>query len=183
VLDSLIEGIKQERSRYHALELPTAQLIALTANINRDPKRGGKPYEVSEFCFFIDKEANKPEARAARAYMKLEASNQLPEWAVFCANDFLHGKGKPFLNDPAMRGDGFLLIAPVSTEKGIRGLLIAQHKVAGQNIEAAWEGDLYRVDVPGFADFVTAKAEVEIVAVRIGPLPLDHSGFVSIPEP
>ncbi|ACT65627.1 predicted protein [Cyanophage PSS2] len=164
----MVEGVKLERERFHALELPTAQLAALTANLNRDSKKNRKPFSAEDFCFFMDRDANKPEERAARAYMKLEELEELPDWAVFCATDFLHGEGKPFLSDPALRGDGFLLLAPVEIDEGFRGLLIAQYKVSGKKIQAAWEGSVYEVDVPEFNNFVTAQSEVDVNAIRLG---------------
>ena len=148
--------------------MPTAQLSALTANLNRDSKQNRKPFTADDFCFFGDREANLPEERAARAYMKLEALEELPDWAVFCAPDFMHGEGKAFLSDPALRGDGFLLLAPLEIDDGFRGLLIAQYKVSGATIQAAWEGDVYEVEVPKFKNFVTAQSEVDVNAVRLG---------------
>lgn len=51
-----------QREAAAVAELPIAQLTALMANINRDPKQG-KPFSTEQFCFY--REAPEPEGLSA----------------------------------------------------------------------------------------------------------------------
>ena len=159
--------MKSERERFHALELPVAQLAAMQANQNRDPKKQRKPYSTLDFCFFVEDTNSGPDDRAARAYMKLVNDETLPDWAVFCAGDFISGDGKPFHTDPALIGDGFMLLAPQEIEGGFTGTMLAQQHLSGKSIVCVYEENRYRVTVPEFNDFVKAEAGVEIDALPL----------------
>lgn len=163
---ALIAGIEEERKYFHALEIPVAQLCALTANMNRDPKKQKKPFSVDDFTFFAAAEESLPESRAAIAYMTLVERNELPAWALFCLNDFKSGKGKTYPTDPAVKGDGLLLLAPVEYDNKIKGLLIAEQKVSGKQVAVEWEGHRMLVSVPKFDGFVSAKADTDLIILR-----------------
>jgi len=163
---ALIAGIEHERAYFHAMELPVAQLCAMTANMNRDAKKQKKPFSVDDFTFFGVAEEALPESRAAMAYMTLVERNELPAWALFCLNDFKSGKGRTYPTDPALRGDGLLLLAPEEREDKIRGLLIAEQRVSGKQVAVEWEGHSMLVSVPKFDGFVSAKAETDLVVLR-----------------
>lgn len=151
---------------YHALELPAAQICTITANLNRDPKKQRKPYSVDDFTFFGETEEAKPEYRAAIAYMTLLARNELPGWALFCHNDFKSGSGKTYPTDPAMRGEGFLLLAPTENENKIKGLMVAEQRVSGKQIAVTWESHKMMISVPKFDGYVCAKADTEVTVLR-----------------
>ncbi len=155
-----------EREYLHALEIPIAQLCALTANMNRDPKKQKKPYSVEDFTFFSAKEESKPERRAAMAYMTMVERKTLPAWALFCLGDFKDGKGQTYPTDPAVVGDGMLLLAPQENDNKLKGLLIAEQKVSGKQLEVEWEGHKMLVSIPKFDGFVHAQAETEITILR-----------------
>lgn len=159
---ALVEGNRARREYLHSLELPVAQLCALTSNLNRDSRKNRKPYDVADFCFFVDRDGSKPEDRAAAAYMQLVERDELPAWALFCFPDMKHGKGKPYSGDPALAGDGLLLLAPVEIDNGFRGLLLAEQRVAGRAVRAVWNGDTYTVQVPRFEGYTVALAGSEL---------------------
>lgn len=56
-------------------ELPIANLAALLANINRDPKKG-KPFSASDFLIFQEKEHTKPVLSAEVAAVALQLRHE-----------------------------------------------------------------------------------------------------------
>ena len=100
------------------------------------------------------------------AYMTLLERNELPPWALFCHNDFKSGAGKPYPTDPAVRGEGFLLLAPTESDNKIRGLMVAEQSVSGKQIAVTWESVKMVVSIPKFDGFVCAKADTEITVLR-----------------
>jgi len=140
-----------------------AQLTALTANLNRDPKKQRKPFAAIDFCFFHDVEANRPQARAAAAYMRLVVDKQLPPWALFCFSDFKHAEAsKRPLEEVAIIGEQWLLLAPEPLEGGYQGLFIAEHVVSGKALLGAYRGQQVLLQLPTFEDYVLAREGVEL---------------------
>lgn len=150
----------------HSLELPTAQLCCITANLNRDVKKQKKPYTIEDFCYFTDQEESGPERQAAIAYWTLVERKKIPSWALFCLNDFKAGKGKTYATDPAFVSDHLLLLAPRETERGLKGVMIAEAPASGQQVVGEWEGHRMVVSVPKFDGFVVALADAELVVLR-----------------
>ena len=69
-----------ERNDAAMHEMPVAQLVALTANINRDSKRRPKPFSLTDFLIY----QNKPETEglspaAAMAALSLRKEGRLPD--------------------------------------------------------------------------------------------------------
>ncbi len=56
VLEAWRELQRIHRRQAQLRELPVAQLIALTANINRDSKKHPKPFGLTDFCLFQTQE-------------------------------------------------------------------------------------------------------------------------------
>lgn len=151
----------------------------MTANLNRDAKKQRKAFEVFDFCYFHDVEANRPQARAAAAYMRLVTDKLMPAWALFCFTDFKHAEASPRdAEQVAIIGDGFVLLAPDLITGGFQGLLLAEHRVAGMEAEGAYMGGTVTVRLPQFEDFVLAKAGVELDQVGTVPIPDDPFGPV-----
>lgn len=154
------------------LELPQAQLVALTANINRDSKKNRKPFTTLDFCYFHDAEANKPQARAAAAYMRLVKDNLMPGWALFCFGDFKHADASlRESSECAIIGESWMLLAPEQIDNGYTGLLLAEFPVSGKEITGVYREEVVTVKLPEFQDFVLAKEGVEIDELR-PPIPL-----------
>jgi hypothetical protein len=61
-------------------EIPVAQLVALTANINRDSKRRPKPFGLSDFLIYQSKpETEGLSPAAAMAALSLRKEGRLPD--------------------------------------------------------------------------------------------------------
>lgn len=57
-------------------ELPVAQLVALTANINRDSKKQPKPFVTPDFCLFRREEPDAQQMSAAVAAVALDLRHE-----------------------------------------------------------------------------------------------------------
>lgn len=156
----------EQRELLHALELPTAQLCALHSNFNRDSKKQRRPFTATDFCLFGDRDESKPEQQAASAYWTLLERKQLPNWALFCLGDFKSGKGRTFPTDPAFISEHLILLAPSETDKGLRGVMIAEAAASGKQVAGTWEDHRLLVSVPKFDGFVAAQADTELVILR-----------------
>lgn len=141
--------------------------MALTANMNRDSKKQRKPFAAIDFCFFHDVEANKPQARAAAAYMRLVEDKQMPPWALFCFSDFKHAEPSTLdQGQVAIIGDQWILLAPTAIDGGFSGLLIAEHAVSGQQLPGRYQGQDLVLQLPTFEDYVLAREGVELDEVK-----------------
>lgn len=173
------------------MELPTAQLTAMHANLNRDTKKQRKPYNALDFCLFVDREQYKPEALAAAAYMRLIEDKVLPPWALFCIADFKHAKpAARSAEEVAIIHESFILLAPVEIEGGLTGLMLAEGAISNSTIEVTFEGQPWEVRIPRLDGFTVATSNIELDAVkRPSGLETEGSGSPSpphlsaIPEP
>jgi hypothetical protein len=135
--------------------------------LNRDPKRTRKAYTAEDFCFFVDHGYNKPEERAARAFMSLVQAKQLPSFALGFFSDFKHGKAsKAPWEEQALVHESFILLAPMPIDGGFTGTMLAENEVAGQVIEVQHMGQTWVIQVPDFNDYVKAENSIEIDVVR-----------------
>ena len=131
--------------------------------MNRDSKKQRKPFSAEDFCFFIDHQVNKPEARAAVAFMALVREKQLPAWALSFFADFKHGAPtKTPLKELVLKGEQFIMLAPVEIDGGFSGTMIAEHAVSNKEIEVEHMDMIYTIQVPAFEDYVCAKNNVEV---------------------
>lgn len=139
----------------------------MTANLQRDAKKQRRPFSTADFTFFHDQDKDGPENDAAAAYWVLLESDRLPNFALFCMDDMRKGKGRGYPSDPAVVGDGVLLLAPHdAAENKITGTLIAEQKVSNKQVAVKWEGQQFLVSVPKFEGFVTAMAGAELTILR-----------------
>ena len=139
-----------------------ANLTALTANLNRDPKKVKTPYKASDFCFFANAgEKNDPDEINAAAYFDLIENKLLPAWALFVFSDMKKMKSSIPAPDPvAALGDGFVLLAPQPVNGGMEGLLIAEKRVSGQVIEVTLGRMKVKVTVPEFEEMLLAREDI-----------------------
>lgn len=164
----LEEASSRRREMLHSLELPTAQLTAMHANLNRDPKKQRKPYSALDFCLFADREASRPEALAAAAYMRLVEDKRLPPWALFCIADFKHATAAlRSADEVAMIHDSFILLAPVPIEGGFTGLMLAEGAISNSTIQITYEDELWAIQIPKLEGFTVATSNIELDAVRL----------------
>ena len=144
-----------------------ASLASLQANMNRDPKKQRKPYTTEDFCFFIDHTANKPEEKAATAYMALVKASKLPAFALAFFSDFKGGRPtRREWQQLAMVGDDVVLLAPSEIEGGFEGTLLAENSASGEIRTLLHDGQEYVVQIPQFEDFVYASNQVEIDLIK-----------------
>ena len=162
VLRAIKKGHELRRRELHEQELGVANLTALTANMNRDPKKTKQPYSPHDFCFFADaSDGNDPDAINASAYFDLIDNKQLPPWALFVFAEMKKMRSSLPAPDPvAATGDGFILLAPSPVNGGMEGLLIAQQKVSGQTIEVRLGRMKLKVNVPQFEEMLLAREQV-----------------------
>ena len=131
--------------------------------MNMDSKKQRKPFAIEDFCFFVDRDQNKPEAKAAAAYMRLVKDGQLPPWAVFCFSDFKHAEADPRpASEVAIIHANFILLAPVEIDNGYQGLLLAEHCVSLAEVDVSFDSKDLRLKLPEIEGYVVAKAEQEL---------------------
>ena len=116
-------------------ELPIAALAALTANINRDPKKG-KPFTPLDFCLYRKehqsddgKDVFRPEV--ALIAMDLQSQQQAPK-VLLCAWSEILASARDGTEMPdvrALRSDdeAVWVIAPTWEDRNVRGGLVAVH--------------------------------------------------------
>lgn len=113
------------------IDVMVAQLVALTANINRDSKKVPKPFKLQDFCLF--QERNKDEsgisAVAAAIAMDLHASGKCPPMLIAIWPQILSSL-KDDTRTPDIRAlhsddNAIWVLAPVWEGRNIRGSLVA----------------------------------------------------------
>ena len=145
-----------------------AQLIALTANMNRDPKKNRKPFTTEDFCMFVDRSSNRPEEEAALAFMALVREKELPPWALGFFADFKHGKvTKRPTKELAMVGEDIIILAPVEIHEGFEGTMIAEQKASEQVRTVEHNGMTWTIQVPKFEGMMFAQAGMSVDVIGV----------------
>lgn len=101
--------------------------------------------------------------------MHLLEADLLPPWAMFVYPEMKHARGRPFLATPAVFGEGFLLVAPIEVEGGLRGLLLAEAKASGKPAKVCWQDVETWVQVPKFSGFHVALSGIDLDFVTPPP--------------
>lgn len=134
VMNAIINGVKAEKERLYQYELPIAQQTALLANQNRDTKRKPEPYKFSDFSFFKHAEdGDKPSSYYGSAALAMIKEKRFPSWALFCFKELSEIADHSYV--PAVTGflcEDALLLHPVKTNNGYKGLLIAKESAGDQ---------------------------------------------------
>lgn len=163
VVSALEFGRKAKLQELHELEIPTANLTALTANLNRDTKKQKKGYAVADFCFYAPKQnANEPEKAAANAFLHLADKGELPTWALFVFESMRHGDAARPPSPAAMIGDGVVILAPIPRNGGVEGLLLATHKASNATVMVTDGESHYKVAIPYFSGSRLAREGVYV---------------------
>ncbi len=162
VLAAIKNGQKFRKQELHEEELATANLTALTANLNRDAKKQKTPHKVSDFCFFADAdEESRPDSAPASAFHRLIEQKRLPSWALFVFASFKgQGSAVEAPSPVAAIGEGVVVLAPEAKTGGIEGLLLATSAVSGQVVEVDVDGTKLKVAIPEFEDSIIAREHV-----------------------
>ena len=161
--NALDAGRKAKQQELHEIEIPTANLTALMANLNRDTKKQRKGYTVQDFCFYAPKEsANEPAMAAANAYLHLIAKGKLPSWALFVFGDMRKGDESKPPNPAALIGEGVVFLAPSPRNGGVEGLLLATHEAANKTVTVTDGESHYKIAVPDFEGSRVAREGVYV---------------------
>ena len=127
-----------QREAAQLQELPIAQLMALTANMNRDAKKQPKPFSLHDFTLFAVREDENEvlEAEVAAVAMDLKYEDKCPPLLVAVWDKVL-ASAKPDAKAPpvrAFRSDDEMvwLLAPKFEGRNIRaGLALIRGRING----------------------------------------------------
>lgn len=123
---------KLKREEMALAELPVASLAALTANINRDPKKG-KPFAPSDFALFREKEEPTAQlsAEVAATALALRHEDKLPPILLTAWQQIL-ASATESAAPPSVRAlhsddQRIWVLCPTWDGKNCRGGLVAVH--------------------------------------------------------
>jgi len=130
-----LQRIRREQAQLQ--EMPVAQLAALLANINRDPKKG-KPFSLQDFQLFAteQKAERRLSAEVAAVALALRHDDKAPPLLVSCWNEVLasaaDGTRMPEVRALHSDDDAVWVLAPVWEATGIRGgLVLVKGQISG----------------------------------------------------
>ena len=97
--------------------------------------------------------------------MKLLDQGKLPSWALFVYSSMKVTAKDASAPEPlAAIGDGVILLAPTPKNGGMEGLLLATHKVSGQDVRVTIAGHEATITLPDFEEAVIAREDVYVPA-------------------
>lgn len=117
--------------------MPTAQLTALTANINRDSKKAPKPFGIEDFCLFAgrDRKGDGFPPVAAAIAMKLRHEGHCPDALIGCWQAVISAAEQsaavPEVSVLWSDDRAVMVLAPTWEGKNIRGTLVVSSMVSG----------------------------------------------------
>lgn len=120
------------------MDVMFAQMVALTANLNRDPKKTPKPFELQDFCLYRerDKDDSGISAVAAAIALELRAEDRCPPLLIANWPHVLAGL-KEGTKIPTVRAlhsddDAIWVLAPVWEGLNVRGgLVVVRGRIHG----------------------------------------------------
>lgn len=153
---------KLKRAHLHALELPTANLSSIIVNQNRNPKKQVKPFTYKDFLFFAplqDKEL--PEGHFGAAAMELHRRGDYPSWALFCFSELNQRAAQGYKPQfCALISDDAILLHPVQSNGGYKGMLIAREAASRKVIEFTRDdGEVIKLTMPEIKTKIIAEEE------------------------
>lgn len=163
---------RQEAAR---LELQGAQLVALTANLNRDPKKS-KPFQLKDFVFFgrRDEEESGPlTPEVAAIAMQLRHEDKTPPLLLAAWQDVIkslkEGVQAPTLRAFASEGGEVWVIAPRFEGRNCRGgLVLVRGRVSGDVVVRDIDRSLnsYKLQIPTRPGFGWIEANLLLLAAE-----------------
>ena len=154
-----LQRIRREQAQLQ--EMPVAQLAALLANINRDPKKG-KPFSLQDFQLFSSeqKAERRLSAEVAAVALALKHEDQAPPLLVSCWNEVLSSadEGTRMPRVRALHSDdqSVWMLAPEWEATGIRGgLVLVKGRISGTIVLRDLDRPLltYNLQVPARPGF------------------------------
>lgn len=138
MLDAWRELQRIRRREMQLKELPTAQLAALLANINRDPKKG-KAFKLSDFTLFDSpqREEGVLASEVAAVALELKREDKAPALLLTCWPEVLASvkEGTPPVKTRALRSDDDSVWVLVPKWEGVNirgGLVLVRGRVSGR---------------------------------------------------
>jgi hypothetical protein len=154
-----LQRIRREQAQLQ--EMPVAQLAALMANINRDPKKG-KPFSLQDFQLFASEERDKRRfsAEVAAVALSLRHEDKCPSLLISCWNEVLASAGEgtrmPSIRALHSDDDAVWVLAPTWESTGLRGgLVLVRGRFSGPVLLRDVDRTLmtYRVTLPSRPGF------------------------------
>ena len=161
-----MRGSKLRSATLYDYERPIAQQSAILANQQRDPKKQRKPYTMDDFALYRPVDADgTPDGAYGSAMVALVKAKKCPPWALFCYKELVAAADPDYVpTQPALVADGAVLLHPVSTKEGYRGLLIAMEQAGGERLEfTSLSGEVVMLNVPVIDTKVVAEEDVVLL--------------------
>lgn len=146
-----------QREQAALAELPTAQLTALTANINRDSKKQSKPFTANDFALFQgEREDDKPfRPDVAAVALALRHEGKAPPMLLTCWQQVL-ASATEHCKPPSPRAwhsddDAVWVLAPAFEGSNVRGgLVLVRGPISGSVLLRDLDRPLltHRVELP-----------------------------------
>ncbi len=133
-----LQRIRREQAQLQ--EMPVAQLAALMANINRDPKKG-KPFSLQDFQLFAQEQRaeRRLSAEVAAVALALMHEDKAPPLLVSCWNEVLasanDGTRMPEVRALHSDDHAVWVLAPTWEATGVRGgLVLVRGQISGTTV-------------------------------------------------
>lgn len=158
-------GSKHRQLNLHEQERPIALLSSLIANQNRDPKKNRDPFTMDQFCQYKPREAmNLPSYMYGSAGVAAVERGLMPSWALFCYKALASSASSNYTPKKCiMTAEDAVLLHPIKTEEGWKGMLIAMESAGGKYRNFVTEdGETIRLAVPPLHTKFVAQEDVTL---------------------
>jgi len=142
--------MRMQQYELFAYERPIAMQTALHANLNRDPKKRQKPFTAEDYYLYQPRdEQDLPAGRCGAAALELIKQGKFPSWALFCYKELATGADKKPPALLAFISESAILLAPIKTQSGYKGMLIATEEASERYLPfEAPDGSIIEMWVP-----------------------------------
>ena len=168
-----LQRIKREQVQLN--EMPVAQLAALLANVNRDPKKG-KPFTLQDFTLFAERSKDQGvfSAEVAAVALELRHEEKAPPLLISCWPQVLESikDGTKVPTPRALRSDddAVWILAPSWEGSNVRGgLVLVKGRISGTIVVRDLDKPLlsYTLKLPERPGFGWMEAGCLLVAAEI----------------
>ena len=128
-------------------------------------KRRKEPYKLTDYCLYMDKkDLNLPAGAYGSAALLAVKQGRFPAWALFCFKE-LSGQAKKGYtpSTAALVCEDAILLHPVSSPDGYKGLLIARESASLKARTFTDDrGKTYSLNLPEITTKVIAQEDVTL---------------------
>ena len=166
MIEAVKRGSKLYQSSLFDYERPIAQQTAVIANQNRDPKKQRRGFTLEDFSFYISRdERNLPAAAYGSAALAAIKARSYPTWALFCYKDLAAVADPDYVPElPLLSCEDAILLHPVRSGRGWRGMLIAQETASEQRRTFQdGRGNMITLTVPHVQTKIVAIEDVTLM--------------------